>query len=125
MAISSRKLSHKYLLDFMIRSYRNKGAKDADILHFIAIGELNKEDFETITGKPYPEDANSSAGSNTSDSRGNSSSASSSTGSAGSTASSNASESQSSTANSSDSGATSKDNSSKGSTTTEKSNDSK
>jgi len=118
MAISGRKLSHKYLLDFMIRSYRNKGAKDADILHFIAIGELNKEDFEEITGKPYPEDTNStpsSAGSNTSDSKGNSSSASSSTGSAGSTASSS----------SSGSGATSKDNSSKGSTTTEKSNDSK
>lgn len=120
MAISSRKLSHKYLLDFMIRSYRNKGAKDADILHFIAIGELNKEDFETITGKPYPEDANSSAGSNTSDSKGNSSSASSSTGSAGSTASSNVSESQSSTADSSSS-----DSSSKGSATTKKSNDSK
>lgn len=123
MAIASRKLSHKYLLDFMIRSYRNKGAKDADILHFIAIGELNKEDFETITGKPYPEDTNStpsSAGSNTSDSKGNSSSASSSTGSAGSTASSSSSESQSSTADSSGS-----DSSSKGSTTAKKSNDSK
>lgn len=120
MAISSRKLSHKYLLDFMIRSYRNKGAKDADILHFIAIGELNKEDFETITGKPYPEDTNStpsSAGSNTSDSKGNSSSASSSTGSAGSTVSSSSSESQSSTADSSDSDGSSK--------ATKKSNDSK
>lgn len=120
MAISGRKLDHKYLLDFMKRSYRNKGAKDADILYFIAIGELNKEDFEAITGKPYPEDTNStpsSAGSNTSDSKGNSSSASSSTGSAGSTASSSSSESQSSTADSSSS--------SKGSATTKKDNDSK
>lgn len=120
MAVSSRKLNHKYLLDFMKRSYRNNGAKDADILHFIAIGELNKEDFEEITGKPYPEDTNSSAGSNTSDSKGNSSSASSSTGSAGSTASSSSSESQSSTADSSGS-----DGSSKGNGTAKKNNNSK
>lgn len=116
-----RKLNHEYFFKAVKSSYDMGTAKDQDILNFIAMGSLYKEDFEKITGKPYPEDTNSSAGSNTNDSKGNnSSSASSSTGSAGSTASSSSSESQSSTADSSGS-----DGSSKGSATTKKSNDSK
>lgn len=105
-----RKLNHEYFFKAVKSSYDMGTAKDQDILNFIAMGSLYKEDFEKITGKPYPEDTNSSAGSNTNDSKGNNSS----------TASSSSSESQSSTAGSSGS-----DGSSKGSATTKKSNDSK
>lgn len=118
-----RKLNHEYFFKAVKSSYDMGTAKDQDILNFIQMGSLYKEDFYKITGKPYPEDTTStpsSVGSNTNDSKGNSSSASSSTGSAGSTASSNSSDSQSSTADSSSSGS-----SSKGSATAKKSNDSK